>query len=326
MRVAGIDCGTNSIRLLIADVEATGAVRLRDVVRTMTIVRLGQGVDRTHRFAPDALERTLTAVDDFAAQCRAARVDSIRFAATSATRDAENRDEFLDGVEARLGVRPQVLSGAEEAATSFAGALSAMPAGVESPVIAVDLGGGSTELVLGDMVTGEVLASHSMNVGSVRMRERHLRHDPPTEVEVAAARADINAALDEAEQHVPFGAARGAVGLAGTVTSVTARFLGLSQYDADRIHGTALTPGEIAAQTAWFVAASRPERAALGFLAPGRIDVIGSGALVWQEVVAWLASRMHDTGHPLEHVVTSEHDILDGLALWAAREPQSPEW
>lgn len=184
MRVAGIDCGTNSIRLLIADVDDRGV--LSDVVRRMEIVRLGQGVDKTGRFDTQALERTLAAVDDYAGQIAEHGCESVVFAATSATRDAENRDVFINGVRERLGVTPQVLSGEEEARTSFAGAISALVS-PDAPLLAIDLGGGSTELVLGS-ADGTVLGAYSMDVGSVRMRERQMKSDPPTADEVAAAR------------------------------------------------------------------------------------------------------------------------------------------
>ncbi|WP_308663118.1 Ppx/GppA phosphatase family protein [Actinobaculum massiliense] len=351
MRVAGIDCGTNSIRLLIADI--TGTAPLQDVVRTMDIVYLGQGVDERGEFAAEALERTLAAVDEYAKLCEANGVESIRFAATSATRDARNRDIFLDGVQRRLGIRPQVLSGEREAQTSFAGAISALPAEGETPILAVDLGGGSTELVLGTR-EGEVLSEFSMNVGSVRMRERHLHSDPPLPAEVEAARMDVRRALDEAEQYVDLGAAREVVGLAGTVTSVTAKWLELDAYEPERIHGTRMPIEDILAVTEWFIHSPRSEREALGFMHPGRVPMIPSGALVWQEVVNRVAQRVAERaaaevavgdgvpaeGVPAEHVLaegvhavgapalstvtTSEHDILDGLALWAAREPQKP--
>lgn len=322
MRVAGIDCGTNSIRLLVAEAEGG---RLRDLVRTMEIVRLGQGVDRTGRFAPEAIERTLAVTSEYAAICRRHRVESIRFAATSATRDASNRDYFLDGIYERLGVPVEIVSGEQEARLSFDGAASVLREKVAAdvPVLAVDLGGGSTELVLGTMAKG-VQASFSMDVGSVRMRERHLRTDPPTASEVEAARVDIRAALDEAEAHVPIGQARELIGLAGTVTSVTAKHLGLEVYDSQRVHGSRMTLAEIEAATGWFISSSTAQIAQLPFLHPGRVDVIAAGALVWQEVVRRVAERMAAAGHMLESVITSEHDILDGLALWAASEPQVP--
>ncbi|MDN6486791.1 MAG: Ppx/GppA phosphatase family protein [Ancrocorticia sp.] len=322
MRVAGIDCGTNSIRLLIADVPGERGP-LDDVVRLMDVVRLGQGVDRTGQFDPVALERTLTKVGEYADLCREHGVESIRFAATSATRDASNRDEFLSGVRERLGVPVQVLTGDQEAGTSFDGAASVMGVDGPTPVIVVDLGGGSTEVVLGELGEGAV-ADHSMNVGCVRMHERHMASDPATAEEIAAARADVNAALDAAEQDVDFSSARGLVGLAGTVTTLTARALGLEQYDASRIHGTELTVDQVVEVCEWFIHSSKAERDALGYMHPGRSDVMAAGALVWEEVVKRVAARMEESGHPLGAVVTSEHDILDGMALWAAKEPQPP--
>lgn len=324
MRVAGIDCGTNSIRLLIADAEGG---RLTDVVRTMEIVRLGQDVDKTGRFAPEAIERTFTMTSEYAQLCREHGVRSIRFAATSATRDASNREEFLAGILERLGVPVQILSGDEEARTSFAGAASVLSGAVadDAPMLAVDLGGGSTELVLGTIDDG-VQASFSMDIGSVRMHERHLRADPPTPAQIEAARADIRAALDEAERHVPIGQARELIGLAGTVTSVTAKHLGLEAYDSSRVHGSRMTLAEIEETTNWFLHSPVATIRELGFMHPRRADVIGAGALVWQEVAARVALRMAEAGHPLREAITSEHDILDGLALWAAAEPQPPAW
>lgn len=322
MRVAGIDCGTNSIRLLIADVPGERGP-LDDVVRLMDVVRLGQGVDRTGQFDSVALERTLAKVREYADLCREHGVESIRFAATSATRDALNRDEFLSGVRERLGVPVQVLTGDEEARTSFDGAASVMGVDGPTPVIVVDLGGGSTEVVLGELGEGAV-ADHSMNVGCVRMHERHMTSDPATAEQIAAARADVNAALDEAEQGVDFSSARGLVGLAGTVTTLTARALGLEEYDASRIHGTELSVEQVVEVCEWFIHSSKAERDALGYMHPGRSDVMAAGALVWEEVVKRVAARMEESGHPLGAVVTSEHDILDGMALWAAKEPQPP--
>lgn len=320
MRVAGIDCGTNSIRLLIAEADSSG---LRDIVRTMEIVRLGQGVDKTGEFAPIALERTLAMVEEYGRLCREHGVSSIRFAATSATRDARNRDIFLDGVRSRLGIDVQVLSGEEEARTSFAGAASVLGDYTNGPVIAVDLGGGSTEIILGNMREG-VSAAYSMDIGSVRIHERHLRSNPPTEAEIEGARADIRAALDEAERHVDFGAARDVIGLAGTVTSVTAKFLGLDEYDSSAVHGTRMSLEEIESTCEWFFRSPTADIAALGYMHPGRVDVIGSGALIWSEVIARLAERMRESGTEFTGAITSEHDILDGLALWAYTDPQTP--
>jgi exopolyphosphatase/guanosine-5'-triphosphate,3'-diphosphate pyrophosphatase len=324
VRVAGIDCGTNSIRLLVADVPGDHAP-LRDVVRDMQVVRLGQGVDRTGEFSAEALKRTFAQVERYAQQCRDHGVQSIRFAATSAARDARNRDEFLAGVRSRMGVPAQILTGDEEARTSFTGAASVLGTGTPSPLIAVDLGGGSTEIVLGE-VGGDVISDYSMNVGCVRMHERHLTSDPAAPEQVAAARADVNAALDEAERHVDLGRAAGLVGLAGTVTTLTAKALDLAKYDAAAIHGSVLAPQDVIKTCEWFITSRRAERDALGFMHPGRSDVMASGALVWEEVVKRVARRMRENGKELTGVITSEHDILDGMALWAARVPQRPDW
>lgn len=319
MRVAGIDCGTNSIRLLIADVPGVSGA-LDDVVRSMEVVRLGQGVDKTGKFDDVALTRTFAVVEEYAALCATHGVTSIRFAATSATRDAENRQIFIDGVRERLGVTPQVLSGEEEAHASFSGAISVL-SNQPSPILAIDLGGGSTELVLGD-AAGNVMQAFSMNVGCVRMRERHFGDEPSAE-QIAAARSDVRAALDEAEGHVDLSLPRTVIGLAGSVTTITALALNLSEYDPQRIHGAELSLDQVNDACNWLIEASPAERAALGFMHPGRVDVIGAGALVWQEVIARIAQRRAAASNPLNTVITSEHDILDGIALWAGRDPQS---
>ena len=313
-RVAAVDCGTNSIRLLIADVATDGS-GLTDVVRQMTVVRLGQGVDRTGEFAPEALERTFAATDEYAAQCREHGVEAIRFVATSATRDARNRQVFIDGVRERLGVEPEVISGTEEARLSFRGALSALDAARPGPYLVVDLGGGSTELVLG---VDQPDAAHSMDVGCVRMTERHLATDPPTTQEVDAARADVHAALDAAAAEVPLDQARTLVGLAGSITTVTATALDLPAYDRDAINGAELTIDDAARACARLLAATREERAAMPFMHPGRVDVIGAGALVWREVMERVRADVTAAGGELDTVVTSEHDILDGIAFSAA--------
>ena len=313
-RVAAIDCGTNSIRLLIADVD-TEAGTLEDVVRVMTVVRLGQGVDRTGQFAPEALERTLAATDDYAAQCREHGVEAIRFVATSATRDASNRDVFVEGVRERLGVAPEVISGDEEARLSFRGALSALDASKPGPYLVVDLGGGSTELVLGQR---EPDAAHSMDVGCVRMTERHLHEDPPTVEQIERARADVHAALDAAAAEVALGDARTLVGLAGSITTVTAHALDLAEYDREAINGAELRIDDAAQACIELLDASREERAAMPFMHPGRVDVIGAGALVWREVMERVRAEVAASGGSLETAVTSEHDILDGIAFSAA--------
>lgn len=348
VRVAGIDCGTNSIRLLIADVAEGSAAPhsaetssaseglpaphgattstpaddaptplLQDLVRRMEIARLGEGVDRTGMLAPAALERTFTVISDYAAQCREYGVERIRVAATSATRDASNRSEFIDGVRAILGVTPEVLSGAEEARLSFLGAAGGVAAATQihpaEPMLVVDIGGGSTELVLG--ANGAVISEYSMDVGSVRMRERHLQSDPPTADEIAAARADINRHLDEAAEVVDFAQVRTIVGVAGTITSITAEVLGLTAYDRTAINGAVLPVVAHEGACDWFLNAPTATRATRTHLHPGRIDVIGAGSLVWATVLERVTAAAAGAGHPISEVITSEHDILDGITL-----------
>ena len=298
MRVGAIDCGTNSIRLLVADVD--GAAKT-DVHREMRVVRLGQGVDRTGELAPEALERTRAAVVHYAATCRELGVERVRMVATSATRDARNRDAFRAMVVDALGVAPEVVSGDEEAALSFDGATRALdPA--DGPFLVIDIGGGSTELVLG---TSSPQAALSVDVGCVRLTERHLVDDPPTAAQVAAAQADVDAALVRVRAAVPVEEARTAVGLAGSVTTVAAIALGLGAYDADRIHLSRIPAADVAAVSSRLLAMTRAERAALPVMHPGRVDVIGAGALVLATVVDRLG---------LADVVVSEADILDGIA------------
>ncbi|MCL2454999.1 MAG: exopolyphosphatase [Micrococcales bacterium] len=307
-RVAAIDCGTNSIRLLVADVAGG---RLHEVVRRSEVVRLGQDVDRTGRLAPDALARTLARTSEYAQVCRDVGVRQIRYVATSATRDAANRAEFVAGVRAAIGVAPEVISGQEEATLSFVGATSAL-AGREAPWCVVDLGGGSTELVVG---SGRPEAAWSMDVGSVRLTERHLRADPPTPQEVAAATAAVDEALDEAFAHVPVGHVRTLVGLAGSVTTVTAHALGLDRYDSTRIDAAVLPVDQVLAACDDLLGRTRAQRAGLGFMHPGRVDVIGAGALIWARVVRRVVAEVEAAGGTLTETVTSEHDILDGIAL-----------
>ena len=314
-RVAAIDCGTNSIRLLVADVDPEAGT-LVDLDRRMEVVRLGQGVDRTGRIAPEALERTLDAARRYAAACTELGVERIRFVATSASRDAENRAEFVDGVRAALGVEPEVIGGAEEAALSFRGATGVLGSRFPGPYLVVDLGGGSTEVVLGRAVPE---AAWSMDVGCVRLTERHLRSDPPAADEIARARADVAAALDVAAAAVPFGAAVTLVGLAGSVTTVTAHALGLHRYEPARIDGAVLPVATVLGACDDLLGRTRAERAALGFMHPGRVDVIGAGALVWHDVVSRVRDEVAAAGRELTEVVTSEHDILDGIA-WSAAE------
>lgn len=312
-RVAGIDCGTNSIRLLVADVDDAG--RLTDLDRRMEVVRLGQGVDRTGRLAPEALERTLDAARRYAAICADLGAERIRFVATSATRDAENRGDFVDGVRAALGVEPEVVSGDEEAALSFRGATSVLAGRHPGPFLVVDIGGGSTEAVLG---TTSVVAAASMDVGCVRLTERHLADDPPTATQVAAASADVVAALDAAGRDVPFGRAATLVGLAGSVTTVAAHVLDLDEYDPHAIDGAVLPVDKVLDSCRALLGMSRARRARLPYMHPGRVDVIGAGALVWSDVVARVRAEVGRAGGALRSVVVSEHDILDGITLSAA--------
>ncbi|MDH6226577.1 MULTISPECIES: Ppx/GppA phosphatase family protein [Streptomyces] len=307
-RVAAIDCGTNSIRLLVADADpATGT--LTDLDRRMTVVRLGQGVDRTGRLAPEALERTFAACREYAAVIEEHGAERIRFVATSASRDAENRDEFVAGVLGILGVEPEVITGDQEAEFSFTGATRELAGrtDLEKPFLVVDIGGGSTEFVVGE---DHVRAARSVDVGCVRMTERHLVDhgtvvDPATEERIAAIRADVEAALDLAEETVPLREARTLVGLAGSVTSVSAIAQDLPEYDSRAIHHSRVPYGRVREITGRLLRATHAERSEIPSLHPGRVDVIGAGALVLQAI-------MERTG--AEEVVVSEHDILDGIA------------
>ncbi|MEV7017221.1 Ppx/GppA phosphatase family protein [Streptomyces sp. NPDC093991] len=313
-RVAAIDCGTNSIRLLVADVDpVTG--ELTDLDRRMTIVRLGQGVDRTGRLAPEALERTFAACREYAEVIEKHGARKLRFVATSASRDAENRDVFVRGVVDILGVEPEVITGDQEAELSFTGATRELTGrdGLHRPFLVVDIGGGSTEFVVGD---DHVRAARSVDVGCVRMTERHLVRDgavtdPPTEEQIAAMRADIEAALDRAEEAVPLREARTLVGLAGSVTTVSAIAQDLPEYDSAAIHHSRVPRDQVREITEWLLRSTHAERAAVPSMHPGRVDVIGAGALV-------LLAVMERTG--AEEVVVSEHDILDGIAHSCAAE------
>ena len=314
-RVAAIDCGTNSIRLLVADVDRAAGT-LVDVDRRMEVVRLGQGVDRTGRIAPEALQRTHDAAARYAEECIRLGVERIRFVATSATRDAENRQEFVDAVHETLGVEPEVIGGDEEARLSFRGATAALAGRHPGPFLVVDLGGGSTELVLG---TTSPVVAYSMDVGCVRLTERHLHGDPPTPAEIAAASADVVAALDQAGRVVPFGRTATLVGLAGSVTSVTAHVLDLERYDPARIDGAVLPVDRVLESCRTLLGMSRSRRAVLPFMHPGRVDVMGAGALIWSDIVSRVRAEVGVAGGRLKTVVTSEHDILDGIA-WSAAE------
>ncbi len=310
-RVAAIDCGTNSIRLLVADLPDPSAgpdAPLIDLSRRMEIVRLGQGVDKTGRLAPEAIERTRVALASYAAEIDALGVDRVRMCATSASRDASNAGDFRAMVERTLGVAPEVVTGDEEARLSFTGAVRGLPADALEPYLVIDIGGGSTEFVVGTRAGG-VEAAISMDVGCVRMTERHLLGDPPGLDQIAAAQADITVAVDRALEAVPGRQAATLVGLAGSVTTVVAIAEGLTEYEPERIHHARVSYGAVAEVTADLLAKTREQRLAIPVMHPGRADVIGAGALV-------LRTIMERAGMPA--VVASEHDILDGIA-WSIR-------
>lgn len=310
-RVAAIDCGTNSIRLLIADIErSNGTTSLTDVVREMRVVRLGEGVDATGELAPAALERTFAATADYAELIREHGTEAVRFVATSASRDARNREVFVDGIRNLLGVEPEVISGDEEAALSFAGASSVLPILDGHQVLVVDLGGGSTEFVLG--TAQGVTAAKSVDVGCVRLTERHLRNDPPTAEQIAAAEADVDAAMALAQRDVPLEQATAVVGVAGSITTITAHALRLPEYRPDDIHGAELPLGTVRAAATDLLEMDRSERAGLPYMHPGRVDVIGAGGLVWRRILERLGEL---TGGRITTATASEHDILDGIAL-----------
>jgi exopolyphosphatase/guanosine-5'-triphosphate,3'-diphosphate pyrophosphatase len=303
MRVAAIDCGTNSIRLLIADIDGNN---FREVTRDMEIVRLGQGVDETGQFHPDAIARTLAAVDKFAAEIAKRGVEKIRFCATSATRDAKNRHLFVDGVRDRLGIELEVISGDEEAALSFTGAIKDLDPS-NGPFLVVDIGGGSTEFVFG---TSTVEAARSVNIGCVRMTERHFASDPATAQQIELARTDIQAAIAQAAAVVPITKAKTLVAVAGTATTVAAAALDLPEYDRYAIHLSRISAQQTHDAATMFATSTREQRLALGYMHPGRVDVIAAGSLVLSEI-------MKATG--ASEFVASESDILDGMAFSLAR-------
>lgn len=312
-RVAAIDCGTNSIRLLIADWDGGP---LKDVVREMVITRLGAGVDRTGVLDPAAIERTLSAARVYAQEISAANVDAGRFVTTSASRDAANRDEFLEPIRQITGLDPQVLTGNEEAEMSYLGALSQMPHGVESPYLVVDIGGGSTEFILG---SDRVLQSISTDMGSVRVTER-FGGEPWTGEKLEKARAWIDQKLDEAESAVDFSKAKSLVGVAGTVTTIGSMVAGVQKYDPLVTHGLAPTPLQWSEAVKFLVNAPVSDKTALGFMPPGRGDVIGGGTLIWERILnRFGVLEQQEPGSPEFPVVVSEHDILDGIALSLTR-------
>jgi exopolyphosphatase/guanosine-5'-triphosphate,3'-diphosphate pyrophosphatase len=309
-RVAAVDCGTNSLRLLVADVGPTGGPV--EVLRRMEVVRLGQGVDATGRLAPEAIERARVVLTEYAEQARELGVERTRMVATSASRDAANRADFEGMVQSVLGQLPDVVPGLEEAALSFTGATGSLAAAAAAhgaaapaaPYLVVDIGGGSTEFVLGD--DDGVRAARSVDIGCVRLTERHLHGDPPTADEIQRAESDIRAALAEVVADVPVHEAATLVGLAGSVTTVAALAMDLPAYDAAAIHGSRIPVGAVRSVTAGLLTSTRARRAALPVMHPGRVDVIGGGSLVLRVVMDALA---------IDEVVVSEHDILDGIAL-----------
>ncbi|MDP9848922.1 Ppx/GppA phosphatase family protein [Streptosporangium lutulentum] len=316
-RVAAIDCGTNSVRLLIADI---GGDTLTDVERRMEIVRLGQGVDKTGRLAPEALDRTFAAMRGYAKLIAQHEVSSVRVVATSATRDAANRQDFVDGVREIFGVDPEVITGAEEAELSFAGATRGLvrlspetglpvPDGTRPPYLVVDIGGGSTEFVVGST---HVEAALSVDIGCVRLTERHLREagDPPSAEAVEAVVADIDDALDRVAAEIPVERALTLVGLAGSVTTVAGIALDLPEYDPEKIHHSRITANQTHGISGHLLAVTTQERAAIPVMHPGRVDVIGVGALILDRIVE---------RYGFAEVVVSEHDILDGIA-WSVVE------
>ncbi len=293
--VAAIDCGTNSVRLLVAEAGPDGPVELE---RTLRLTRLGQGVDATGEFHPDALARTFAACDDYAVILSTHGVQSVRFVATSAARDARNREEFFTGVRARLGVEAEVISGAEEARLSFDGALGAVRDAVW-PALVVDIGGGSTELVLGAPATP--LQAISLDVGSVRLRERFLASDPPTPAEVGEASAFVDGLLDASG--IDLAAARTWLGVGGTATSLSAIVQGLATYDRARVHGSTVTRGHLAALADRLLGSTVAQVLQIPTMVPGRADVICAGALVCARIAARVGVDL----------TVSESDILDGV-------------
>ncbi len=298
MRVAAIDCGTNSIRLLIADIDGNN---FREIVRDMEIVRLGQGVDQSGAFHPDAIARTLAAVDKFVPEIARRGVEKIRFCATSATRDASNRALFIDGVKERLGIEPEVIAGEVEAALSFTGATRDFDK-AQGPFLVIDIGGGSTEFVFG---SGSVQHARSMNIGCVRMTERHFAHATSKSDAISAAISDIDAAINEAAEQVPIKSAKTLIAVAGTATTVAAGALDLPEYDRYSIHLARISAGKTHEISQFFLNSSREELLSKGYMHPGRVDVIGAGSLVLDRIMVATGAN---------EFVASESDILDGMA------------
>lgn len=297
-RVAAIDCGTNSIRLLIADIS-NGI--FKEVVRSMEVVRLGQGVDKNKSFHPDAIKRTLDAVEMFSEVIASKGVERIRFCATSATRDATNRSLFTDGVREILGVEVEVIPGEEEAMLSFNGATKELLQS-NAPYLVVDIGGGSTEFVFG---SNKVENAKSVDIGCVRMSERHFTSQPTTMDQVARAIIDIDSAISQAASVVPISNAKTLVAVAGTATTVAAAALELKEYDRHLIHLARISADKVHKVSAMFQSMNKDEIANLGYMHPGRVDVITAGSLVLSRIMAATSAS---------EFVASESDILDGMA------------
>ena len=300
-RVAAIDCGTNSIRLLISDID-TSTNTATDVCREMRIVRLGEGVDKTNAFSPRALERTFKAIDEYEEILLKHKVENLRFVATSATRDAQNKAMFIKGVIDRLRIVPEVIAGTEEAALSFDGATRSLRQKHKAPFLIIDLGGGSTELVIGDQ---EPTGAYSMDVGCVRMTERHTPGGNPTKAQEEAIRTDVRNALKEAAKKVDWQKAQTIVGVAGTVTTVAAHILKLKTYDPEVLHGANITAQQISQTAQDFISLTPSQRAALPYMHEGRIEVITAGSIVLDEVMKAIGAQT---------LIASERDILDGVA------------
>ena len=299
-RVAAIDCGTNSIRLLISDID-TSTNTATDVVREMRIVRLGEGVDKTNAFLPRALERTFKAVDEYDKLLLKHNVEDVRFVATSATRDAQNKAMFIKGVIDRLRIVPEVIAGVEEAALSFDGATRSLRQKHSAPFLVIDLGGGSTELVIGDK---EPTGAYSMDVGCVRMTERHTPGGNPTKAQEEAIRTDVRNALIVAATKVDWKTAKTVVGVAGTITTVAAHVLNLKTYDPDVLHGVSITAEQISQTAQDFITLTPAQRGALPYMHEGRIEVITAGSIVLDEVIKGIGAKT---------LIASERDILDGV-------------
>jgi exopolyphosphatase / guanosine-5'-triphosphate,3'-diphosphate pyrophosphatase len=300
-RLGTIDIGTNSVRLLVADVDGAGeAAKLESLDRRIQITRLGQGVDESRRLDPEAISRTLDALREFRGALDELGVERARATATSAVRDADNRDEFLGSAADVLGFEPELLPGTEEARLSFLGATAGLDE--PAPYLTLDIGGGSTEFVVG---THEPEGLISVDTGSVRITEQHLRSDPPEPEELSEAVSVVRAHLADVEREVP--AVRDAatlIGVAGTITTVAAIELGLTEYDRDKIHHFRLD--RTAAEDVFRTLATEPVevRRHNPGLEPGRVDIIVGGTLILVTIM-----RTFD----FNELLVSEADILDGL-------------